>query len=344
MKRNYKYSLSLVPGIMVITGNLLGGWWVSLNICFSLVFLALLENIVPEDKNNEMNEDDWFPDGLLVSHVFLQTLCIMSAVWTVLHFDYSVLQLIILALSVGINSGASAIVVAHELIHRKNRVFRALGQYLLFSAGNIYFYIDHLKVHHKWVGTMNDPATSRLGENVYYFFIRSVLGQLKSAFNVEALRLKNSGKIRWSPRNYVVGCASLLFMFWILMLILFGWKVFLVLLVQSFFANFLLEYTNYIEHYGLSRQINERVTEVHSWQTDKVISRFFLIDLSRHADHHYFASKPYHTLKSYSESPVLPGGYVSMIYYALVPPLFFRKIHSLMQQKKMLPDNFLSRN
>jgi alkane 1-monooxygenase len=98
-------------------------------------------------------------------------------------------------------------------------------------------------------------------------------------------------------------------------------------LLQVFFANFLLEYTNYIEHYGLSRSPDERVTEKHSWQTDKVLSRYFLIDLSRHADHHYYASKPYHTLKSYDTSPVLPYGYVSMVFFALIPPLFFRLMH-----------------
>ena len=334
MKRNYKYIFSLVPGFMVLIGNFLGEWWVALNIVFSLGLLALLENIVPDDKTNESDEADWFPDGLLVSHVLLQTMCIASAVWSVNHYDFSTVQLLLMAMSVGINSGASAIVVAHELVHRKERMFSILGQYLLFTAGNIYFYIDHLKVHHKWVGTSKDPATSRYGEDVYSFFVRSLLGQIKSAFNVESIRLGNSGHSAWSIRNYVVACTVLLFLFWIIMFLLFGLKVLLVLIVQSLFANFLLEYTNYIEHYGLSRQYNERVTEVHSWQTDKVISRFFLIDLSRHADHHYYASKPYHTLKSYEASPVLPGGYVSMIYYALVPPLFFKKMHPLMEQYK----------
>ena len=93
---------------------------------------------------------------------------------------------------------------------------------------------------------------------------------------------------------------------------------------QSLVANFLLEYTNYIEHYGLSRNENERVTEIHSWQSDKAISRFILIDLSRHSDHHYYASKPYHQLISYEGSPVLPGGYASAIYLALIPPLWFK--------------------
>ncbi|MFM7901012.1 MAG: fatty acid desaturase, partial [Bacteroidota bacterium] len=107
-----------------------------------------------------------------------------------------------------------------------------------------------------------------------------------------------------------------------------GWLGVAVYMLQVFFANFLLEYTNYIEHYGLTRKPNERVTEHHSWQTDKVLSRFFLIDLSRHADHHYYASKPYHTLITYEKGPSLPFGYVSMIYVALIPPLFFKVIHA----------------
>ena len=110
--------------------------------------------------------------------------------------------------------------------------------------------------------------------------------------------------------------------------ILAGWAVSMALLVQAFFANLLLEYTNYIEHYGLSRNDNERVNEMHSWQSDKVISRFFLIDLSRHSDHHFHAAKPFNKLVSYPESPVLPGGYSSMLLPALIPPLWFSLVNN----------------
>jgi alkane 1-monooxygenase len=88
-------------------------------------------------------------------------------------------------------------------------------------------------------------------------------------------------------------------------------------------ANLLLEYTNYIGHYGLRRNEKERVNELHSWQSDKVVSRYFLIDLSRHSDHHFHAAKPFNTLVSYENSPVLPGGYASMFLPALFPPLWF---------------------
>lgn len=333
-KRNYKYLWSLTTGIIVITGNLLGGWWVAMNTIFSLGILAVLENFVPNDKSNESEEDDWFPDGLLISHVGMQVLCLSSLIYSVTNYNFNLIQFLLLGISTGVNSGSSAIVIAHELVHRKNKFMRGLGQFLLFSTGNIYFYIDHLKVHHKWVGTHKDPATARYGESLYAFFVRSTFSQIESSFKVESVRLKSLGRSAWSPLNYVIGSIMLQIILWLALILLFGPMVLLAYLLQAFFANFLLEYTNYIEHYGLSRNEKERVTEIHSWQTDKVISRYFLIDLSRHADHHYYASKPYHTLKSYESSPVLPGGYVSMIYYAAIPPLFFKKIHGLMGKSK----------
>ncbi|MFM7079976.1 MAG: alkane 1-monooxygenase [Bacteroidota bacterium] len=328
MKRNHKYTLSLLPGVMVIMGNLLGGWWVGLNVVFVFAIIAVLEVFAAEDKNNATQRDDWFPDALLLAHVFVQTTAIVTMFWSLNRFDYSLGQLLLMGISVGTNSGSSAIVIAHELIHRKNRIYRSLGSYLLFTAGNIYFYVDHLKVHHKYVGTDMDPATARRGESVYAFFVRSVSGQIKSAWKVESDQLRKMGRSGFHFTNYVLASIVLLFVLLASIWFFLGPLFAGMFMLQTFFANFLLEYTNYIEHYGLSRKHDERVTEKHSWQTDKVISRYFLIDLSRHADHHYHASKPYHTLQSYESSPVLPLGYVSMIFCALVPPVFYHIMES----------------
>jgi alkane 1-monooxygenase len=332
VSRNYKYLWSLVPPLLVIGGNLAGGYWVAANFVFSLGLLAILERWVPENTSNQQNSTSWFPNGLLWIHVMLQTLCIVTMITYVRWFEPNGFQWLLLSLSVGVNSGASAIVIAHELIHRKNKWLNMAGQYLLITACNIYFYIDHLKVHHKYVGTPRDPATARKGEGLYAFVFRTIPGQIRSAWSVEARRLKESGRWSLDPRNYVVGALIVVVLISILIYTLFGLPAAAAWLMQGVIANFLLEYTNYIEHYGLYRKDNERVREIHSWQTDKVISRYFLIDLSRHADHHYYASKPYHTLDSFPSSPVLPGGYVSMIYYALVPRLFFRKMDPLVDK------------
>jgi alkane 1-monooxygenase len=333
MRRNYKYLLGLTPGLIVLVSNYLGGWWVIGNTLFSFVFLALLEKLFPENKNNAHEENKSFPDVVLYLNVTLQLLCMYSVVYTLQRYDYSYIQLLLLALSVGINTGSSAIVVAHELIHRKNKFNQFFGKLLLLTAGNIYFFVDHLRIHHKWVGTQKDHATARYGENIYSFFIRSVAGQISGSWKLETERLKAHNIISKIFNNYLIASCLLLIAITTGFYFLLGWNGVIVFLIQGFFANFLLEYINYIEHYGLTRNDNERVTEIHSWQSDKVISRFFLIDLSRHADHHYYASKPYHTLKSYEKAPLLPGGYVQMIYYALLPPLWFSAVHKVLDNK-----------
>lgn len=333
--RNYKYFWSLLPGLVTISGNLAGGWWGISNLIFSLGILAFIEWFFPEDRSQEHEDSSFIPDMILMLHAFLQVCALVSFFYSIKTGRFTGWQLFWASLSTGVHSGSSALIIAHEMIHRKQRIWQITGKLLLFSVSNVYFYVDHLRVHHKWVGTDKDPATAKFGENLYRFFIRSVFGQIASAWKVEKNRLKAENKHPVGLENYVLSNTLLLIVFYILIILTLGKIAAIAFALQSFFANFLLEYTNYIEHYGLSRNEKERVNERLSWQTDKVISRFILIDLSRHSDHHYYASKPYHTLIRYEHSPVLPGGYASAIFLALFPPLWFHVIHKRLKEYKV---------
>ncbi len=338
--RNSKYLWSLTPGIFTILGNSLGSWWVISNLIYSLVFLAILEFFLPEDKRNDESEDSKLPDFILVCHVVLQIIALSAFFNSIYQGRISGYFLIFAAISTGVHTGSSSIIVAHEMIHRKARSWQLLGKFLLFTAGNIYFFVDHLRVHHKWVGTDKDPATARRGESVYTFFIRSTIGQVVSSWKVEKGRLTGFNKSVWSFENYVLRSGLILIAFSSLLYAVIGPLALLAFLLQCLIANFLLEYTNYIEHYGLTRPDNIRVNVELSWQSDKVLSRFILIDLSRHSDHHFYASKPYHTLRSHEESPVLPAGYASCIYLAMIPPLWYKLIHpriDLLNGKEISP-------
>lgn len=332
MVRNLGYLWSLLPGIVTISGNLLGGYWVFANIVFTLGILSTIEWFMPENKSNSFSENDFIPDMILIFHVILQLLCLITLFYSFSNHHLIGISIIGAALSTGIHSGSSSIVVAHEMIHRKSPLFQFLGKFLLFTVGNIYFYIEHLRVHHKWVGTEKDPATARRNESVYYFFVRSMSGQISNAWKLENERLARENKS--VVNNAVLKNGVLLLLLNFVIGFSFGWMGLAVFLLHILIANFLLEYTNYIEHYGLSRKENERVREDLSWQTDKVISRFFLIDLSRHSDHHYYASKPFHTLQSHESSPKLPGGYASAIYLALIPPLWFKVVNKCLDNYK----------
>jgi alkane 1-monooxygenase len=326
--RNWLYLLSLSPGLVCIYGNIYGGYFTMGNVLYSLFFLGSIEWLTKKFTANEAsNKDDIIPKTILLLHIPLQLLCIASLLFGIYTHQISGWFAISAALSTGLNSGSSAIIVAHEYIHRKIKYERFLGKLLLFTAGNFYFYIDHLKVHHKWVGTDKDHATARFGENLYQFFIRSVGGQIKGAIDIEAKRLHEEQKTGYGISNYVIQQVALHLLFLFLLYYFIGTMAVIAWLVQCFFANFLLEYVNYIQHYGLSREYNQRVTEAHSWQSDQFVSRFVLVDLSRHADHHYYASKPYHTLLTYENSPVLPTGYAGLFFIAAIPPLWFGIIH-----------------
>jgi len=81
--------------------------------------------------------------------------------------------------------------------------------------------------------------------------------------------------------------------------------------LQAWWASRALEVVNYFEHWGLRRE-SKRVLPMHSWDTHSRFTYYALTGLSRHADHHAFASRPYQQLRVWEESPKLPKGYLAM--------------------------------
>lgn len=322
--RNYAYFLSLLPAVAVCYGNVVGGVY-SLNGVYVLLLLAVFEWILPQLKSNQhTSNQSIIPKLVLFLHPIAQLACLFSFFYglksNVLHHQYAAFA----AIGMGVNSGSSAIVIAHEFIHHKNKLHQFFGRWLLFTTGNFYFFVEHLRVHHKWVGTDKDSATAKKNQSLYSFFISSSSGQFLSAFKLENARMKNENRNSISLHHYVIRQLVLHALLDVCMVYFLGWQILGWYVLHCIVANFLLEYVNYIEHYGLERNEKQRVSELHSWQSDQPLSRFFLIDLSRHADHHYYASKPYHTLNTYEHSPELPSGYAGVFFVAVLPPLWFK--------------------
>src|SRR5262249_14102670 len=100
----------------------------------------------------------------------------------------------------GVNSGYSGIVVAHELIHRREAHWRLLGRMLMGLVLYEHFYTEHVRGHHVRVGTPDDPATARFGESFFAFFRRTVPAQWRSAWRLEARRLGDEHMRWYDPR------------------------------------------------------------------------------------------------------------------------------------------------
>jgi alkane 1-monooxygenase len=325
--RNLGYFLSLFPSFLVIIGNLSGNVFTLLNIIFAFGFLVGVDWFFTENREKINKGSAIIPNSVLVIHVIVHTTAIGTLIYGVFNgiiVDYFIFTAV---LSTGINSGMSGIIVAHELIHRSEKYWRVLGLWNLWTVNYLHWYIEHIRVHHKYVGILErDAATAKYGESIYHFVMRTIPQQYISAFRneIDYLKKRNRNKLL---ANFVIQGTLVSLITWIILLITLGPVILGIFIGQALVAVTLLEMVNYAEHYGLVRDDKESVGYEHSWQTDNRFSRFMLLELVRHSDHHYSAGKPYHTLESHEESPILPTGYWGMFPFALIPPLWFKLIH-----------------
>ncbi len=120
----------------------------------------------------------------------------------------------------------------------------------------------------------------------------------------------------------------------------FSWNVPIFFFLQSILGFSLLEAVNYIEHYGIVRNeiANgrfERVNPLHSWNSNYLITNFYLFQLQRHSDHHANASRRYQVLRHFDESPQMPQGYPAMMMMAMIPPLWFKVMDNRLEKWKV---------
>jgi alkane 1-monooxygenase len=224
--------------------------------------------------------------------------------------------------------GVFGINVGHELGHRVNFFEQTMAKALLLTSLYMHFFIEHNKGHHKKVATREDPSSARFGEWVYGFHFRSVVFSYLSAWKIANNDVRKKGKPALSLYNEMIQFQLIQIAFVILIFFVFGWLTTLYFLIAAVIGFMLLETVNYIEHYGLQRKElddgkYERALPAHSWNSDHVIGRLFLFELSRHSDHHYLASRKYQVLRHHDDSPQMPTGYPGMMILALIPPVWF---------------------
>ena len=309
-------------------------WWTGSVLTFGLV--PLLDHIVgPEAEQAPGDlrslEDD--PFYRIATHLFLpaQYLALIFACWLWAGGGWvtmSVVDKLGLMAAVG-TVGGIAINAAHELGHKRGMSERRLSKIALAQTCYGHFFVEHNRGHHVRVATPEDPASSRLGESLYAFIGRSVIGSLRSAWKLECDRLARIRKSKWSLHNEVLNAWLLSVILFIILVAWFGVVVLPWLFGQAVIGIFLLETVNYLEHYGLRRQKlpngrYERVRAGHSWNSNTVIANVFLFHLQRHSDHHANPMRRYQALCHADEAPQLPGGYGTMLLLAICPPLWRR--------------------
>ena len=271
---------------------------------------------------------DWPFDAVLYVLATLHVVVVTLLVVRVAHYGFWTQDTFVALTLVGVNSGYSGIVVAHELIHRSRAHLHFIGRVLLGTVLYEHFSTEHLRGHHVRVGTPEDPATARFGESATSFLVRTVPAQFRSAWRLECTRLSDARMSLWDRRMLRHRVLQGIVAEWavaLVVLVALGPGAFAAYLIQAAVAVRLLEAVNYFEHWGLTRR-GRRITAVDSWDTASRFTLYTLVGLSRHADHHAVASRSYQQLRYLEESPKLPYGYFGTVVFLLVRNTRFREV------------------
>lgn len=339
-----KYISCYVTPLLVAFSLLSSGLWTYFAMFILFVFFPFLELFLKASDQNlsqieeEMALADKRYDVILYLLVPMQYALLLLFLFQMQRTDLLVIERVGMILSMGAACGVIGINAAHELGHRLTKFEQNLSKALLLTSLYMHFFIEHNRGHHKYVSTDRDPASSRYGEWLYAFWVRSIIGSYFSAWKLERDRLSIVKKPFWSWHNEMLRFQIIQLVFVMGIYFVFGLEPMLYFLLAAGMGILLLETVNYIEHYGLRRKMKngnyERSLPIHSWNSNHPIGRLVLLELSRHSDHHYIASRKYQVLRHHDNSPQMPTGYPGMMILSLIPPLWFFVMHKKISNYK----------
>jgi NAD(P)H-flavin reductase/ferredoxin len=300
------------PGILTVQ------LWLALPL-LSLIVFAAVWSVSPGDPLGV--------GAFITEHVGYEALAARAATTAGQHFAIFVLT--------GLMIGMLGTITAHELTHRTwDPTSMLVGRWLLAYSFDTTFAIEHVYGHHRYVSTIEDPATAPRGRNVYFHIVASTFKGNVSAWHIEAdrLRKKRLPVFSWHNaflRGQVMSGALVAAAF--AMGGVAGGAFFI---VCALWGKSLLEIVNYMEHYGMVRNPATPVQPRHSWNTNRRISSWTMFNLTRHSHHHAQGEVPYQDLKPYPDAPMMINGYLTTMMVTMIPPLW----HRLMTPKVMAWD------
>ena len=223
--------------------------------------------------------------------------------------------------------GIMGTVPGHELTHRKKDKFDMfIGNWMLALSWDCAFAIEHVYGHHKNVGLPIDPATAKRGDNIYMFILNAAIKEHKDAWILEFEHLKRRGIKPFGLQNKMIIGYLRSLSITVLAYLIGGLMGMIFYLLLALITKALLEAINYTEHYGLVREPGKPVCPRHSWNSNHILSGLILYNITRHSSHHEKSNIKFWKLKAYPDAPMMPLGYLGMLYLAIFLPYFYNKI------------------
>lgn len=330
MKYLFAYSIPVIGMI----GIYFGGFWTYAALLFAFVMIPLLELVLPIDERNydpktiSKRLHNKFFDVLLLLNVPIVYGAILFSLYRITQHQLPIYEIIGMTLSLGIILGANGINVAHELGHRNTMFEKVMGKILLIPSHYTHFFIEHNHGHHLHVSTPEDPSTAKFNQTLYSFWFQTVTGTYSKAWQIQKKLNKIENRSLLSIKNDMFWFTIIQVTYLLTIYYFFSFTGLFFAIFSGIVGFLLLETINYIEHYGLKRNQlasgrYERVTEKHSWNSNHVLGRIILYELTRHSDHHFKSQKKYQILEYHDVSPEMPYGYPTSMVLSFFPPLWF---------------------
>jgi len=324
---------TLLPIPVLIAAGLWGGWAMA----FACVYLSTLTFVLDElivftaedaPAGVEFPAARWLSIllGLLHIPVLIFAVATISGV-----FGASLIEQAAALFAFGLYFGQVSYSNAHELIHSAKRVPFWLGTLVYSSTLYGHHVTAHRHIHHRYVGSDDDPNTARMGESFYGFALRAWATSAKLGLRVEN-RLQRARYSGIRPLRHlfvvygVIGGVMIAGVTWA-----FGIAGLVSFCLLSIYATAQILLADYVQHYGLKRQPMsdgklEPIGIEHSWNAPHPISAALMLNAPRHSDHHAHPSKPFEALDlpEEDEAPMLPYSLPAMSTLALFPPIWRR--------------------
>lgn len=347
--RHLKFSSMSVFGMSMLVMMILGGPWMYGTLAIWVVVGIGSDLLLGRDLDESELKATWLLDMFLFLSLPIMLAAIVAFGWYMSSWDpfgigsvvlnvfgydmfaaraaTTTVQMAVAFLGLGLSFGLIATNVGHELTHRTwSPAAQIVSRWLLALSFDTQFSIEHVYGHHRNVATREDPATAPRGQNTYKFVLKSTIGQNYHAFKLEKERLARLGfDNAWSWRNRMLRGQLMSLVMVGLFAYMAGWLGAITYVALGLYGKTILEYVNFMEHYGIVRVPGHPVEPRHSWNCNHLVSSWILYNLPRHSHHHARGEDPFWQLRAYPQSPMMPYGYLTMVFLTLVPPLY-RKV------------------
>ena len=345
-KKRFAWLCSVVGPAIALVGTVavsvfgISSWILFFPFVFYYFFVPFLDFLFGEDISNppesaiEALEADAYYRWITYATIPILWIAVIFNCIFLCTFSLTTLEWIATVMSTGSVLGFG-LNVSHELGHKLQTVPRKIALFNTALGAYGHFSIEHNRGHHRHVSTPEDPASSKMGENIYQFACREMPGAALRAWRLEADRLQRQNKSVWHFENEILQALCLTTLVYGTLIGLYGFDMVLVLIPVAIWGAFQLTSANYVEHYGIQRLKTangnyENCQPHHSWNSNHLISNLVLFQLQRHSDHHAHPGRSYQSLRDFPELPRLPSGYFGMFFLAYLPPLWYRVMDPLL--------------